>query len=179
MVDPIRRARLLHSGLFVALAAAVLFLRMLPLTALPARWPGPDLILCLTLVWVLRRPDYVPALLIALVVLVEDMLAMRPPGLWPLIVLTATEFLRSREAVLRDLPFALEWLMAGALIVAMVLVNHAVLSLFVVPQGGVGPELIRALATMAAYPLVVVASLRAFGLRKVAPGEVDALGHRL
>lgn len=179
MVDPIRRARLVHGALFVALAAMVLFLRMLPLTAVPARWPGPDLILCLALVWVLRRPDYVPALLIALVLLVEDLLTMRPPGLWPLIVLGATEFLRSREAVLRDLPFLLEWLMAGALILAMMLVNHAVLALFVVPQGGVGPEMIRALVTMTAYPLVVLASLRGFGLRKVAPGEVDALGHRL
>lgn len=179
MVDPIRRARFLHAALFVALAATVLFVRMLPLSAMPARWPGPDLILCLTLVWVLRRPDYVPALMIALVFLVEDLLTMRPPGLWPLIVLGATEFLRSREAVLRDLPFGLEWLLTGALIVAMVLVNHAVLALFVVPQGGAGPALVRALATMAAYPVVVFASLQAFGLRKAAPGEVDALGHRL
>ena len=46
---------------------------------MPARWPGPDLIAVrLTLAWVLRRPDYVPALLIALVVLVEDLLLHAP-----------------------------------------------------------------------------------------------------
>jgi rod shape-determining protein MreD len=40
-------------------------------------------------------------------------------------------------------------------------------------------ELLRLLVTLAAYPLVVVASRLALGLRRAAPGEVDALGHRL
>jgi len=179
MVDPIRADRLFHRALFVAIAVLVLFVRMLPLTAMPPRWPGPDLILCLTLAWVLRRPDYTPALIVAGVVLVEDLLSMRAPGLWPLIVLGATEFLRSRKAVLRDLPFLLEWLLAAALIIAMALAHQAVLALFAVPQARPGPVLIRALVTIAAYPLVVLVSHHAFGLRRVAPGEVDALGHRL
>ena len=59
-----------------------------------ATWPAPDLMLALTLAWVVRRPDLLPAPLIAAYFFVEDILMMRPPGLWALIVLGATEFLR-------------------------------------------------------------------------------------
>lgn len=179
MVDPVAASRLGHRLLFAALAALILFVRMLPLDAVPARFPGPDLILGLTLVWVLRRPDYVPALLIAGVLLLEDLLSMRPPGLWTLIVLLGTEYLRSREATLRDIPFALEWLIAGVAITAMTVANGLVLALFLVPQAGPGLTALQALATIAAYPLVVLVTIFVFRLRKAAPGEVDALGHRL
>ena len=108
MVDPASASRISHRLLFVAIAALILFLRLLPLTAEPVRWPGPDLILCLTFAWILRRTDYLPAYLIVIVFFVDDLLSMRPPGLWTLLALFATEFLRSREMLLRDLPFALE-----------------------------------------------------------------------
>jgi len=179
MVDPIAASRLGYRLLYVGLAAAILFIRILPLNAVPVRFPGPDLILCVTLVWVLRRPDYVPALLIVAVFLLDDLLSMRPPGLWTLIVLFGTEFLRSREATLRDIPFALEWLLVGAVIAAMALINGLVLALFLVPQAGTSLTALQVMATVAVYPLVVLATLFVFGLRKAAPGEVDALGHRL
>jgi len=41
--------------------------RILPLSTEPGSVPGPDVVLCLTFAWVLRRPEYVPALLIAAV----------------------------------------------------------------------------------------------------------------
>jgi rod shape-determining protein MreD len=179
MVDPVAAHRLGYRLLYVGLAAGLLFVRVLPLSAQPVRVPGPDLVVALTIVWVLRRPDYVPALLIAAVFLVEDLLLMRPPGLWAVIVLVGTEFLRSREATLRDLPFAVEWLVAGTLIAAMTLVRELVLAAFLVPQGAAGLVALQGLATILAYPLVVLLAHFGFGLRKAAPGQVDALGHRL
>ncbi|OYX44468.1 MAG: hypothetical protein B7Z02_05035 [Rhodobacterales bacterium 32-67-9] len=179
MVDPIAASRFGYRLLYAGLAALVVFVRILPLNAVPVRFPGPDLILCLTLVWVLRRPDYVPALLIAGVLLLDDLLAMRPPGLWTLIVLLGTEYLRSREATLRGIPFALEWLIVGVVIAVMTIVNAVLLALFLIPQAGTSLIVLQALATIAAYPLVVAATHFVFRLRKAAPGEVDALGHRL
>ncbi|NCO16036.1 MAG: rod shape-determining protein MreD, partial [Alphaproteobacteria bacterium] len=96
MVDLLHSTIWRHRAIFVALALALFFLRLLPLGAEPGRWPGPDLMLCLILAWVQRRPDYLPAPLIALVVLTEDFLMLRPPGLWTAIVVLATEFLRGR-----------------------------------------------------------------------------------
>lgn len=179
MVDPVAAHRLAYRMLFAALAAFVLFVRILPLGAVPDRVPAPDLILCGTIAWVLRRPDYAPALLVVAVILMEDILAMRPPGLWPLIVLLGTEFLRSREASFRDMPFALEWLIAGALIVAMTVVQGLVLGAFLVPQAPTGLTALQTLVTILAYPGVVLAAHYVFGLRKAAPGQVDAFGHRI
>ena len=62
-----------HRGLYAALALALLFLRLLPLGSIAGAWPGPDLLVCLTFAWVLRRPDYTPVLLIAAVLLLEDL----------------------------------------------------------------------------------------------------------
>ena len=179
MADPVASARIGYRSLYLGLSALLIFLGLLPLSTLPPDWPGPDLVLCLTIAWVLRRPDYAPALSLVAVFLVSDLFAMRPPGLWALIVLIGTEFLRSREALTRDLPFALEWAMVGAVIAAMALANWLILALFMVPQIALGPVVMQLLSTLFAYPAVVALSHVFLGLRKVAPGAVDALGHRL
>jgi rod shape-determining protein MreD len=179
MVDPVTAHRLGFRLLFIGLAALILFARILPLTTLPVVWPGPDMLLCLAIVWVLRRPDYIPALVVAGVFLVDDLLAMRPPGLWALIVLLACEFLRSRETGTRDLPFLGEWMMAGAVIAVVILANQAAYVIFMIPQGGFAQPLIQLVTTVLAYPLVAIAMQVSFGLRRAATGEVDALGHRL
>lgn len=173
MVDPITTRRLAYRGLFLAIAAFLMFLRILPLSTVPSAWPGPDLLLAMALAWVLRRPDYVPALVIAAVFCLEDMLAMRPPGLWALLVLLGTEFLRDREALTREVPFAVEWALVGTIVVAITIANRLVLALLVVPQAGLGLTLLQALATMLAYPLVVLASHYALGLRRAAPGRIE------
>lgn len=179
MVDPVSANKAGYRLMFLGLAAAVFFLRILPLSTEPVAWPGPDVLLCLALAWVLRRPDFVPAATIVAVFLVEDLILMRPPGLWTLLALFTTEFLRDRAVVLRDIPFLVEWLMVAALMAAMLLVNRLVLEVAMVPQAGLGLSLAQYLSTVAAYPLVVLLSHSVFGLRKVAPGEVDELGHRI
>ncbi len=179
MVDPFTAARLLYRLLFVALVALILFLRILPLDAMPSRWPGPDLILCLTFVWLTRRPDYLPAWIIVAVFAVDDLITMRPPGLWTLLALMTTEFVRSREVFLRDLPFTLEWAIFAAAVMVMTVANRLVLSLFMVPQSGFDLVIIEVLTTLAAYPVVAVAVAWIFGLRRSAAGRIDALGRRI
>ncbi len=179
MIDPITRQRLWHIALYLAIAAVLLFLRLLPISPGTGGLPGPDLMLALTLAWVLRRPDYVPALMIAAVFVLEDLMYQRPPGLWALAVLLGTEFLRAREPGLRDLTFLLEWLVVGAVMAAMLLLTRTVLLVLMVPQPPLGLALLQYLATLVAYPVVVVASHLAFGLRRAAPGEVDAFGRKL
>jgi len=179
MVDPMRARHLAYRLLFLGLAAFFLFLRLLPLSAMPARIPGPDLVLALTLLWVLRRPEQVPAPMIAAVFLVEDLMTGRPPGLWAAIVLGGTEFLRAREQGLRDAHFLFEWMGAGLVVLAMILFNRLVLALFVVPQAALGPEMLHGVMTILAYPVLAIALQTTVGLRRAAPGEVDAMGRRI
>lgn len=179
MVDPFAAIRVGHRALFFLLAGLIIFVRILPLSTTPASWPGPDLLLCLTVVWVLRRPDYIPALAVAIVFFLDDLVSLRAPGLWSLVVLVGTEFLRTREAATRDLPFLLEWVFAAAVIAGMIFANRFALALFMVPQAGSGQALVQFLATVLTYPVLALMMQWAIGLRRAAPGEVDALGHRL
>lgn len=198
MVDPRTATRIGYRTLYVGLVALVLFYRLLPLSALPApwplpefilvkmpqwmmpdQWPGADMLLCLTVVWVLRRPDFIPAFILVPIFLMDDLLSMRPPGLWAAIVLMGTEFLRARETATRDLPFLGEWMMAGVVIAAMTLTYRFVHAVFMIPQVSLGATLLCMVATIAAYPFLAYAMQLVFGLRRAATGEVDAFGHRL
>jgi rod shape-determining protein MreD len=196
----------LYRAIFVLMALALFFLRLLPLgpdsgtwgwldillsensTEMLLRlttgseegsWPGPDLLLCLILVWVMRRPDYLPAGLIAGVVLVEDMLLMRPPGLWAALVVIAAEFLRSRVALTRELNFTVEWLLASALIVGLLVAWRMALAVVLLPQPAFGFALMQTVGTILCYPVVVAFSRIALDVHKPATGEVDAKGRRL
>jgi len=179
MVDPVTSRRIAHAGLYLGLVLIVLFLRMLPINPVSDGIPGPDLTLALTLAWVLRRPDYLPAPLIVAVFLLEDLIYWRPIGLWTLIALAGTEFLRAREEGSRDLPFVLEAVLVGGVMFGMLLANRFVLGLVMVEQPPLGREVLRMFVTFFAYPFVVALSLLAFGLRRAAPGEVDDFGRPL
>jgi rod shape-determining protein MreD len=179
MVDPATTRRLGYRALYILVAVLILFVRILPLSTLPTRYPGPDLILCTTLVWLMRRPDHVPVVAIVAVFLMEDLISMRPPGLWSLIALVATEFLRSRQTSMRETSFALEWLIVGAIMAAMAVTNALVLALFMVPQSSPGYVALQVLTTIAAYPAVAAIAQFGLGVHRVAPGEVDAFGHRV
>lgn len=166
-------------GLYVVIAAGLLFLRLLPLGSEAGSWPGPNLLLAVTFAWVLRRPDYVPVLLVALVILLEDMLTMRPPGLWAAIVVVATEFLRNRAGLTREVSFLVEWLIVSIVMAASVFAYRLTLGLVMLPQASFAQALIQLVLTILCYPLVVAVSRVALGVRKPATGEVDAYGKRL
>lgn len=169
----------LHRLLFLALALAMLFLRLLPLRSEAGDMPGPDLLLCLIFAWTMRRPDYLPALLIAAVVLLEDLVLMRPPGLWAGLVVVASEFIRGRVALTRELNFGVEWLLVAGLMVALMVANRMIFALFLLPQTNFGYALLQVVMSMIAYPVVVFLSRVLLDLRKPATGEVDAYGRRM
>lgn len=198
MVERRETRRLIFIALYLSLAALFTFYRLLPLSGYDmgfgdgtpmvefldqrSSWwplPMPDLMLCLTLAWVLRRPDLLPALVIVLYFLFEDLLVMRPPALWALIVLLGTEFLRRRAGQLRGHGFVFEYALVSGLIVVMFLANRAMLAIVMVPLDPLGLSFLQIVCTVLSYPLVVMVSHVLFGLRKPASGEVDALGQKL
>lgn len=162
-------------SVYVGLCVAVIFLRLLPLDTLPKGWAGPDLILALTLAWGLRRPEFVPPLLVAAVFLLCDLLFHRPPGLWAALVLIGSQTLRARAPDLRDLTFPVEWASVATTLVAMTLGYRIILGLLMVDQAPLGLSLMEMVMTLVAYPLVVLLSQSLLGVRKVAPGELNAM----
>lgn len=179
MVEVARSDIWLYRGLFLVIALVLLFARLLPLGSEPGDWPGPDLLLCVIFAWATRRPDYLPVWLLAGVLLVEDLVLLRPPGLWTAIVIVAVEFVRSRIALTRELTFAVEWALVGALMIGCLFLYRLVFTVSFLPQAGLGFALMQTLWSIMCYPLVVAASRISFDLRKPATGEVDNYGRRL
>lgn len=169
----------MHRLLFIAVAFVLIFVRLLPLNESAGSLPGPDLLLCLIFAWTVRRPDYLPVLMIALVVLLEDMLLMRPPGLWTALVILASEFIRSRVALTRELSFGVEWLLVAGLMLALVVAQRLAYAVAFLPQPGLGFLLVQTGWSIVAYPVIVALSRYGLDLHKPAMGELDAYGRRL
>ena len=167
------------SAWFLGLSALSIFVALLPVHPGQIRFPWPDLVLGIALVWVVRRPDVLPLLPIVAVTLLGDFLYQRPPGLWTALVIIGTEFLRSRATLMRDLPFLMEWGIVASVLTAMTLGYRAVLALALVGTPPLGPALAHLALTVLAYPALIVVSRFAFGVDKIAPGEVDDMGRRL
>lgn len=165
MIEGARRRQLLGGVLLLLCWLVLLFLRLLPISGGLSGWPGADLGLCLLLAWMLRRPEQLPALLVVALVLIEDVMLLRPPGLWALFVLLGIEAVRRREARWRDLPFMVEWLRVSILIAAMMLGYRVMQMLFLLPVPALGQVTLHLIATVAAYPLVVLAARWLAGLR--------------
>ncbi|MDM7933045.1 rod shape-determining protein MreD [Tabrizicola sp.] len=179
MGDFWRQEHWIFRGLFLGLALVLLFMRLLPLGHEPGALPGPDLLICLIMAWVVRRPDFLPMPLILAVMLAEDLILMRPPGLWTAIVVLASEFLRSRVALTRELNFLVEWMLIAGVMLGMMLSYRLALAVAVVPQPAFGFAIVQFLWSIALYPLVVALSRLVLDLRKPAMGEVDDFGRRL
>lgn len=166
-------------ALWLLIAALSILARILPLSIPANSWPGPDLLIAVTLAWILRRPNQVPAPAIAMVFLLEDLFLMRPPGLGAIIVLIGTEVMRRRQSVVREMNLLLEWAMASGSLVAMFIAYRFSLLIVMLPRDPLDLSLIKLAFTILVYPLVVFALQFALGVRKPATGEVDELGRRL
>lgn len=164
---------------FPLLVLGIVLVHLLPLETGPKRWAGPDLILGFACAWSLRRPEYVPALSLALVFLLTDLLLQRPPGLWAMLALIGCEYLKTSGRTLRDSAFPSEWLTVGTVIVAIVAANRLILAILLIDTPALGLTLFQTGATLLFYPVIVLITHSLMGVRKTAPGDLDGLGKRI
>lgn len=176
MVERLVSGRWAMRGVFVVLCGTVIFIQILPFSHWPPKLAGPDILMALTFAWVVRRPDYVPVLLVALIALMADLLLQRPPGLWAALTVAGTEMLRRRSLALRDLTFAAEWVSVAGTMVVITVANRLVLAVLLVDQAPLGLTVMQLLATLIAYPFVAVVSHGVFGVRKRNARDMDGGG---
>lgn len=169
----------LMRGMYFALAILVVFLHLLPLDTKPDRWPFPDILIALTFVWVLRRPEYVPTLSIAIVMLMADLLFQRPPGLLAALVVLGAAYLRSAAPGMRDSGFVGEWTTIGVVTAMVFLADRVILSILSVQQVALGPAMIQLILTILAYPLIILISQSVFGVRRISAADAGATGARV
>lgn len=171
------RVWMMRSG-YLALMAAIIFFHLLPLNTQPRQWAPPDLILAFTFAWALRRPDFVPALSVAAVMLVADLLFQRPPGLLAVCVVIGCEYLKTQFGGLTDASFAGEWASVAIVAAAIMAANRIILAIVAVDQAPFLLAVIQLVLTIAVYPIVVWVTHALLGVRKLTPSDADVLGNR-
>ena len=139
---------------------------------------GPDLLIAFAFAWAVRRPEYVPSVMLAVIFLLCDLLLQRPPGLWALLALLACEHLKGRGRSLRDATFGAEWIAVAGLLVGILIANRIVLSLLLIQPPQLRLSLLELGITILIYPAVVFVTRSVMGVRRAAPGELDSLGGR-
>lgn len=169
---------ILMRGLYVVLSLALIFLHLLPLDTAPRRWAGPDLLVALTFAWTMLRPDHVPVLSVAVVMLLADLVFQRPPGLMAALVLLGVEYLRNRAVTHRGAGFAREWVTVALVMAALFAADRVALTVLDVPRAQLGLGVMRTGLTIAIYPFVVLFCRTVLGLRRPQPGETLATGTR-
>lgn len=163
---------------FALLICVILFFHLLPLQTTPQRWVGPDLLLAFAFAWSSRRPEYVPALALAGLFLLADLLLQRPPGLWAGLALLACEHLKARARASRDANFASEWLSVCILVVAITIGYRVVLMVTAVDLPQFSLTLFETLMTILFYPIVVAVTYGLMRVRKATLGDLEASGSR-
>lgn len=164
---------------FIALSLLVIFWQLLPLETVPRRFTGPDMLLVMCVLWVLRRPDYAPPVVVAGVMLLADFVYLRPPGLMALTAYLVCENLRNRATSVRDMPFGIEWLTAAGGMTAIVLGNRLLEAVFLLEHASLGLTLIQLIMSVLAYPLVAILLFVFIGLRKINPSDPELLQGRV
>ncbi len=164
---------------FLLLTLVILVFQLLPLETTARSWVGPDILLAFAFAWCLRRPEYVPALTLAVAFLLADLLLQRPPGLWSLLALIGCENLKSRGRSLRDAGFGVEWMTVTVILIALAVLNRLVLALALVDVPMLTLSLSELATTILIYPAIVAVTHWVMGVRKTAPGDLDALGQRV
>lgn len=161
-------------GTFVLLALAILFWQLMPFSTVPHNWAGPDLLLVMMMLWVLRRPDYAPIPLVAGLMLLADFLLSRPPGLMAVVTVLVSENLRRRAMTGTEMPFSVEWLTASAGMAAIVISTRILTAIFLLEQPSLGLTLIQLIMSIAVYPLVAGLLGVLLGLRQTRFREGEA-----
>jgi len=171
MISPATLHRWAFALLFAAIAAAIVFMRMLPTFGTAGGWPPPDLIVLLGFAWVAQRSDFVPVLLFAALLLIADLLFLRPPGVASGLAVIGLEAMRSRAALFRERGFVVEWITVALILTLMLVAERLLLAVFFVAQPGFGLMAIGLIVNILAYPLVAALSYWGFRVRRLAPGE--------
>jgi rod shape-determining protein MreD len=171
MVDSFALQVWLYRALACVLVGLWSFLALLPLGGPESALPWPDIIFCVMIAWVVRRPDLMPFPLVVLLGLVMDFLFFKTPGAWTLVMLISTEVLRKSTDQEGDSGLAFEAVAVFLTMLGAFLGHRAILALFGAPQPPLGGTLLELVFTILAYPLVALVTVYIFRIRRPDPLE--------
>ena len=154
VVDPSLRIFRLRLTYLLIVMLMVLFQTM-PIHTSIDQFAMPDIPLVITFAWVMRRPDVMDPILITIAFLFADMILQRPPGLWTVIALCGSMFLRSRTIYFKEAIFFYEWLMIAIVVIFCFTAHQFLLLLTFLPTHDLALLVKQALFTIMLYPIFI------------------------
>ena len=143
-----------------------------PISLLPEIIPSPDLIYCLAICWLIRRPRYVLSFAVISATLFCEFLILNSPGLWSAIMLLLCEYFRLNSERISRLPFWLEWGIAVFLFAIAQLSYHVILNIIFLPAAPLRTIALHSAMTALCYPMVVLVTNFVFRVTKPSLKEV-------
>jgi rod shape-determining protein MreD len=176
----IRPLRLwIYRGGFVAIGFALVLWSIVPFDMTAGTLPAPDIFYCITMLYVVRRPVFVPVWSIFCVFFLRDILTQAPLGLFTLLIVLGSEIVRTNIQVFREYLFALEWLWVAIIFACIAIIQQILMFLTLSQTPRIVDQLYLIVFTVATYPVIVGAVKYGFGITRPRPGESDAWGKRL
>ena len=156
----------IYRFIFIAVAIFLILANLMPLQTTPQRWPWPNILVLVIFCWSLREPNFVPVPLIIAVLLLQDFLLHRPPGLFSGISVMILIWIKAITASTDDKSFLAEWMRVALAFAAISLINHLVLSLSLVATTELRISLIQTILNISTYPFVVLISHYIFRVKR-------------
>ena len=152
--------------IFIAVAIFLILANLMPLQTTPQSWPWPNTLLLVIFCWSLREPNFVPVPLIIAVLLLQDFLLYRPPGLFSGISVFILIWIKAITASSDDKSFLAEWVRVSLAFAAISLIFHLGLSLSFVKTIELRISLIQTLFSITTYPFIVLVSHYIFRVKR-------------
>ena len=156
----------IYRSIFIAVAIFLMLVNLMPLQTTPQSWPWPNILLLLIFCWSLREPNFVPIPLIIAVLLFQDFLLHRPPGLFSGISVIILIWIKAITASSDDKSFLAEWVRVSLAFAAITLIYHLILSLSFVNTTELRIILIQTIFNISIYPFIVLVSHYIFRVKR-------------
>ncbi len=165
---------LTYSILFVLIVFVLIFVKILPLNTVPKEWTAPDVLLCVTLVWCLRRPLGTSIILLGVLFLLQDIIFQRPIGLFAVVATLMCEWSKRQALRAEEFPFFIEWMTAAVAVIAIFILVQVIASLSLIATPSMRIFAKESFFTILAYPFVALLCRYGLGLRTHQVAEFEA-----
>ncbi len=153
-----------ETALFLGLGIVAVQATLIPLGP-GGMLTAPDLLFCLVMAWMIRRPATAPFWAVLLLGLFADVMMSRPIGLGALGLILASEWFRLRTVRFQARPFLVEWLAVALAFATVLAAMQVALALVFAARPGIAAVIGYAITTALAYPLIVLGLAWCLNLR--------------